>query len=521
MNGSLIHQLQSFHVHFFPWLSVFGPNEVSQVIGARLIMYLLFLGTCSYIFMIGRYYLNTTSALFSVLCYLSFDFTVVNGANFRSDTISTFLFLFALYHFLIKKESIIFNVAAGLAMALALMFTIKSVIHMSVFVALVLIRFLFSRDIHKTIIPISGFLLAFLLGSIIIYKLHAGSFPSMTMAIQAQTIDSIYSTFILFDRFFPQFRFFKSTLVADLIIWLFLATGIILNAIDSLKKKNNSINIYLFSLLLPMLSLLFYRNAFPYFYLFITPTATLFCGYMLWRLIGIIKIKNAIICFTLVVIVGVAVFKCFITYYSVFASKRTAAQHQTLDVIHKMFPEPVPYIDGFSMVSSYPKRGFFMESIAMERYLKDGEPIMEKLLHQEKPLFLLANVPHLNLYSHIPTKSDTGLSFMEDDWQVLKSYFIHHWGVVWVVGRRFEFERENSNHKFRITVPGLYTVEGNVNVIIDGKLLNAGDTIKLETGTHIIGNIENVGLVNLRWGDSIYKPDAKPVSDHLFLGPFL
>lgn len=160
MNGSLTHQLQSFHVHFFPWLSFFGPNEVSQVIGARLIMYLLFLITCSYIFMIGRYYLNTTSALFSVLCCLSFDFTVVNGANFRSDTISTFLFLFALYHFLIKKESIIFNFAAGLAMALALMFTIKSVIHMSVFVALVLIRLLFSRDIHKTIIPISGFLLA-------------------------------------------------------------------------------------------------------------------------------------------------------------------------------------------------------------------------------------------------------------------------------------------------------------------------------------------------------------------------
>ena len=520
-HGTLTQSMQNFHVHFFPWFTVFGPNEVNQVIGGRMVMYLLFLCTCNYIFLIGRYYLCTTGALFSVLCYISFAFTVANGANFRADTIATFLFLFALYHFLIKKESIIFNVAAGLAMALALMFTIKAAIHMTVFGALVLIRLFFLRDFHKSIVPISAFLLAFFVGYVISYKLHIATFPSTTMSAQAQTVGNIYSSFVLFDRFFPQLRFFKLTLSADFIIWLFLAIGIIFNAIDSVKKKDNSINIYLFSLFLPLFSLLFYRNAFPYFYVFITPTATLFCGYMLWRLTGIIEIKNRIMCFILVVILGAAVFKNFIIYYSAFSPGRTVAQHQTLDVIHKMFPNPVPYIDGCSMVSSYPKTGFFLSSIGMEGYLKAGKPIMEKLLHQEKPLFLLANVPHLNLYSHTPAKSDTDFCFMEDDWQVLKSYFIHHWGAVWVVGKRFEFERKNENYKFKITVPGLYRVEGDVNVIIDGKSLTAGDTVKLETGAHTVGNLEHVGLVNLRWGDNIYKPEVEPVSDRLFLGPFM
>lgn len=521
VHGSLTQPLQNFHVHLFPWLSVIGPNEVNQVIGARMVMYLLFLGTCSYIFLIGRYYLNTASALFSILCYISFASTVVNGANFRPDTLSTFLFLFALYHFLVKKESNISNIMAGLAMALALMFTIKSAIHMAVFGGLVLIRFFLSRDFQKTVVPISGFLLAFLLGCIIIYKLHCATFPSMTMAKQAQTIYNSYSTFVLFDRFFPQFKFFKFILGKNLIIWLFLATGIIFNTIDYLTKKNYPTNIYLFPLVLPLLSLLLYRNAFPYFYVFITPAATLFCGYMLWKLTGITKIKRKIICFMLVVIIGGAVFKDFIICYSAFSPKQTGTQHQILDVIHTMFPEPVPYIDGCSMVSSYPNVGFFMSSAGMEGYLKGGKPIIEKLLGEKRPLFLLANVPHLNLLLDDPAESDTNLAFMEEDWHALKSYFIHHWGPIWVVGKQLEFGGEFENHKFKIIVPGVYTIEGNEKVLIDDRIINAGDTVKLATGNHSIMNQGTPGLINLIWGDHLYRPAEKPISNRIFLGPFL
>jgi hypothetical protein len=521
INGSLTNTLQSFHVHFFPWLNILGPNEVIQVIGARIVMYLFFLGTCIYIFLIGKYYLGATNALFSVLCYISFVFTVVNGASFRHDTIATFLFIFSLYHFLVNKESFIFNIVAGLAMSIALTVTIKSALHMTVFVAVVPIRFFFLRDFHKTIVPTFVFFLVFLFGSIIIYKLHLARIPSTGLAIMGHTISSTYSKFILLDQFFLQFRFFKSILEYNIFIWLFLATGIFFNTIDSVKRKNYPINIYLFAFLIPLLSIFFYRNAFPYFYVFIMPTVTIFCGYLLWRLTDIRKIKSRIICFALVVIVGGAVFKDFITYYSVFSERQTGVQHQTLDVIHKMFPDPVPYIDGCSMVSSYPKIGFFMSSAGMEEYLKNGTPIMKKLLHTKKPLFLLANVPHLNLHSDAPEESDTHLRIMTDDWQALKTYFIHHWGPIWVVGRRFEFKRNYESYKFSIAVPGVYTVEGDKSVMIDSKLIQAGDTIDLKTGTHTITNQETSGLIKLRWGDHLYRPSEKPMSIHSFIGPFL
>lgn len=521
LHGSLTQSLNSFHVHLFTWLSVFGLNEVDQVIGARIVMYLLFLCTCRYIFLIGRYYFDTASALFSILCYISFASTIVNGANFRHDTFSIFLFTLAVYHFLVKKESYISNFLAGLAMAFAFMFTIKSAIHMTVFGGLVFIRFFLSSNFHKTIIPISIFLLAFLIGYIIIYEFHISTIANLANANYIQTTYKAFSTFVLFDRFFPQFKLFKFLLGENIIIWAFLTFGFIFSAYDTLKRKNYPTSIYLLPLIFPLFSLLIYRNAFSYFYVFITAAATIFCGYMFWKLTEIIKIKSKIICFMLIVIIGGVIFKDFISHYSAFCQNQTEAQHQTLDVIHTMFQDPVPYIDGCSMVSSFPNVGFFMSSAGMEPYLRGGKPIIEKLLDKKMPLFLLANVPHLNLHFDDPAKSYTNLAFREEDWHTLKSYFIHHWGVIWVVGKQFEFGSEFENYKFKITVPGVYTLEGDEKVLIDDRMINAGDTVNLETGNHSIRNQGTPCLINLRWGDHLYRPAEKPISTPIFIGPFL
>ena len=103
----------------------------------------------------------------------------------------------------------------------------------------------------------------------------------------------------------------------------------------------------------------------------------------------------------------------------------------------------------------------------------------------------------------------------------MKSYFIHHWGPIWVVGKQFEFDRENEEQQFKIEVPGLYTLEGNQNVSIDGLLVRAGDVIKLETGQHSIDNRGCIGKIILRWGDYLYKPSKDADINNFFIGKFL
>ena len=69
IRGALTSHFQTFHVHFFTWLSWISDNEISQVIAARLVLYSLFFGACIYTYLIGRHFLNRCVALFGVLCY--------------------------------------------------------------------------------------------------------------------------------------------------------------------------------------------------------------------------------------------------------------------------------------------------------------------------------------------------------------------------------------------------------------------------------------------------------------------
>ena len=100
--GSLTDRLQTFYVHAFTWLPRVSGNEVSQVIAARLVMFALLLGSCILTYRLARYFFSRSAALFSVLCYVTFSNIVIHGASFRADSISSFMFLLALYALVVE-----------------------------------------------------------------------------------------------------------------------------------------------------------------------------------------------------------------------------------------------------------------------------------------------------------------------------------------------------------------------------------------------------------------------------------
>ena len=523
--GALSLTFQSLHVHFFGWLDAFSNNEVTQVMVARSVMFLFFLGTCAYLFLLGLCFLHVLGALFCVLCYIAFLFTITNGASFRSDTVATFLSMLALYQFVVKEESPASNALAGLAMALACLFTIKAGMYLILFIPLSLIRLRASQNSLRSLKHTSYFAVALILGFIAIYGLHAATFPDSNLGNQAGFLGSTFSTFITFERFFPALEYFLLTLRTDRVIWLLMLFGFCVYVFDLLRRKHyvKGHAAYLLIMLVPLLSLLIYRNAYPYFYVFLMPSATLFCGYGFCRLISTVKQANQRLSIILASVLTILVFQNFILFWP-FLSRRaaqtTAAQHDLLSEIHKMFPDPVPYIDGCSMVSSFPKVGFYMCSADMGRYLEANEPIIKRMLAQKKPVFLLANVPHLDLRCEGPPVSVRGQSLMKEDWAALKSCFIHHWGPIWVAGKRFDVGSEDAIRPFEI-IPGPYTVEGGADFLIDGTLHHSGDVMQLKQGTHTI-QVQSAGVtIKLRWGEHLYRPKKRLNAADFFLGPLL
>jgi hypothetical protein len=276
-------------------------------------------------------------------------------------------------------------------------------------------------------------------------------------------------------------------------------------------------------LLIPLSSLAVYRNACPYFFVFLMPAATVFCGYAFERLVSTLKSDKGTMMPLLSAFLGLIVFAevaAHLPRYFGSEAKLTLLQRDVLKTIHRMFPEPAAYVDKCSMVSSYPKVGFFMSAAGMRNYLRRNEPIMERLLAEKKPIFLLANFFMLDLSSDEAPRSTGGEALLEADWTALKSYFIHHWGQVWVAGKQLDLGPAAEPQHFEIIAPGPYTVESPADISIDGTSYRNGEVVRLDEGSHTAGAGGATTTIRLRWGDHLYRPDSEPEKTNI-LGPFL
>jgi hypothetical protein len=216
----------------------------------------------------------------------------------------------------------------------------------------------------------------------------------------------------------------------------------------------------------------------------------------------------------------VPVFINFMVYYSKVKPEQLTAQKELIDRVHEMFPTPVPYVDGCSVVSSFPKVGFFMSTWGMENYLHSGKPIMRYLVSTRQPLFLLANLPSLDF--SLPRENpftEVNYALLEEDWQVLNSNFIPHWGLIYVAGKQFELTEKIWFHDFEILIPGFYTIETKTSVKIDNTLHEPGSAIFLDQGHHTASLLKPGNLsVTLRWGENLYRPKNDPEVIPVFYG---
>jgi hypothetical protein len=519
--GEALRPLQNFHVHFFCWLDAVSGNEVAQAMAARAAMLLLLFGTCTCLFLLGTHLVGPVGGLFSVLCYLAFSYTVRNGATFRPDTPATFLFMLALYLFMTRRRSAAANVAAGVMMAIACLFTIKASLYFTAFALLALLRLYSGEGRFGAIRRLSYFGVSFLVAFFLLYRLHVAALPPAASGQEVQFLRASFSTF-MFSRYYPEPGFLVPSLVFEPLTWilLVLGLGLCLYRVVTAKGTGRTAEACLLAMFAPALSLCFFRNTAGYFYVFILPSAMLLCGYSVNVLKARIDRSLARIAPVCIGVLAIAVVMGFPRWLSIGpeAAGKTASQRELCSAIDRMFPNPVPYIDGTGMVASFPNAGFFMSSACIQPYLKAGYPFLKERIAKRKPVLLVANVPHLDLNSERPPKSVAGLALLEEDWTAMRAHFIHHWGPIWVAGKQFELQQGGPPQPFEILTPGPYTVEGNENVLIDGRPCRSGQVLELRDGMHTIAAGGSDGAVTLRWGNHLYRAENEIASQDLFMG---
>jgi len=187
-------------------------------------------------------------------------------------------------------------------------------------------------------------------------------------------------------------------------------------------------------------------------------------------------------------------------------------------VVHRVYPEPVPYIDRNAMIATFPKVGFFMSTWGIETYRKAGRPIMRDILIREAPHFLLANTPVLAIDD--PAwfgEDDSVYRLFDEDYLVLQDNFVPYWGALYVLGKRFE-DLDAEPQPFEILVPGRYRVLADDPVTIDGLPALPDETVTLTAGAHAIRMPAGAGSVVLRDAAVPDAPATPPSGQPIYDG---
>ncbi|MBT5048446.1 MAG: hypothetical protein HOM58_08075 [Rhodospirillaceae bacterium] len=516
-NGDLTAPLQTIHVHLFGWLPLVSDNEIHQIFAARVFMWCLSLGSCWMIYDISRKFCSREAALFPVLFYLGFSYVADHVLSFRADPLCAFLFLASLHLLLGKDRSRIHMVISAIFMSAAIMVSIKSIFYLATIGPVLLTLSLMEPVKRGAELRGFVFIIAGVLASFVLFQWHSSTLTNATATEAGAAMMSAGSKTLLSGPFFPQAYFIVRALAENGIIWLFIFSGLWKAGHDAWRGDNRHRSLILLSFALPLLSLVIYRNAFPYFFVFLMPAVVILGGISADLLITRLRqsasrIPAAIFGGTLMLISA-----SLVTSHFKKLPDQTIAQREVVAAIHGMYGEPVPYLDRNSMMSSFPKAGFYMSGWGMENYRARKSAIMEDLMRREQPRFLIANSCALNISMASNTSDATCQHRLLDrDFHILRANFVHHWGPIYVIGKTFDIGVPGVPQSFQIFVSGIYTLEAAAPVSIDGVVYQPGDRVRLDQAPHNIAATGGPTRAELRLGDRLYKPNTPPTAEPLY-----
>lgn len=490
--GHLTEVLQVLYARAFFWLPMLPLGAIDQIRVARLFMLGFELFTLCAIYGMARHFSGRLLAALATLAYLTGGYVFLHGFSYRADPMAAAFLMGSLWLLLSSRLDAKAILAAALLAALALLATIKVVFYAPAFAAIAWLRWREAeqpRDMLRRLLMLAAAagVLGLLLIGATVYSL-----PNIPQAADGGAVKTIANSgTMMFDEgLFPRPHYiFGAMAAAPFLAGLVFAAPM---AVVQAPMSRTS-RIAIASLMLPLASILLYRNAFPYFYAFILPPVMVGVAFAIGQVLDRVSVRTL-----LIALVANALAISFVTPRAILTT-----QQQVLAAVHEIFPEPVAYFDFPGMIPDFPKANFFMSTWGMRRYwVGREERFVDVMAREPVPLLILnEEVLERNQLAGKPARELDAA-----DAKALREGFVPHWGPLWVAGRRFPIDHAEGD--FYIYTPGVYTVEGAASVRIDGRHYRSGDILTLGRGNHRFERLAD-GEAGLRWGRHLKRP-ARP-----------
>ncbi len=496
LDGRLDRPLQTIHVHLFGWLALLPGNEMTQIFAARLVMTLCLAVSAGAIWHIARHVAGrggngTLAAGAAVLAFLSSGYALGHGASFRTDPIASALLMVALAIVVTARMTAVQIVLLALCGALALLVTIKSALYLPALLGGVFWR-LGERGMILRFLAAAILALVFAGG---LYLWHSAGILQVPGRDAASTTQGALRTTLMEAGIAPR--------RSEALLWALLSlVPLALVAIGIVRAPDARLRIVLVLFALPLvLSVLFYRNAFAYFFPFIVPPL------MVAAALGVSVAKSRGRLNTLIALMLLSGgWQAMMSL-----SEDARLQRETIAEVHRLFPEPVAYIDQNAMISSFPRDTFFMSSWGMARYRATGEPVMADLIARTAPPMLLASRQHLHRVMTDPVIADIPNLLMPADIAILRDTYVHYSGAIWLAGK--EVELGDAPSTLVMPIPGRYRLESPVAVAVNGAPLVDGQVVDIDGRVSVSGPAGTT--VRLIWDTAVASPSRPaPWEEH-------
>lgn len=463
LRGETTEIFQTGFVHLFQWLPLVSANEVDQVIAARLLVLVAVGITSLAIFRTTRRFAGIDAALVALIAFNAFDYSLLYATDLRTDPFALAAMMSAVAIASRRTIETVPAIALGVAIALGFFFTIKSLFLLPTIAVLLLVALRDEGRPWRALRRLSVGALASVSTLVLLLWLHALGIRDQASAATflARTGGSTLFTGdyrVLGD-------FWKPIVLLNFAFWVLVLFG--LGAVAHRATQTHDHRPALSAFALPLLVPVIYSEVYPYFIPFLIAPLAVLAAIGGTRISGLMR--GALV---VLILLGAA------TSLARRSDGALEQQRTTLAVIHRLFPEPVPYIDHASMVSSFPKKGFFMSYWGVGLYRDAGRPVMPDILAADQPRFLLQTRSLLAVDRIDPDRDAvSNYALFREDVLALRDNYQRYWGPLFLPGMRLEGDGNRP-----VLIGGRYRLDADRPITIDGRRLAPGAEIDLDPG---------------------------------------
>lgn len=488
-NGTLDAPFQVLHARILYWVPDLGISITDQMRAARLVMFAFTLVTLAAIYGLASRFTSRENALLAAIAYLGAGYVFTQSFSIRADPMAAATLMSALYLMSKPQASFARFAAAGALVGLAGMITMKAIFYAPCFAGLAWLAWSESEDKRKTLtcFAIAGFSTA--LSFTAIYLWHKSNLAPLSERFADTSQFIAGGRRWILPESFPALKHLANQAACALVFVVAMAIAPIAWKTSKLTKGQK---VALVGLAGPLLTLFFYRNTYPYFFVYLlAPVAVAIAASwgVIARRYGFPAVLS-IICVAPVAMTATT------------SRDVLVRQEAVTDYLRSEYPAGTGYLARSSLLPEYPRvLPHLATGPGMAGYNMRNRPVIAEAFSRGELPFILATTGFITLAL---SGEENSFGFLPEDVAVMHEHYAHQWGPIFREGALFKTGEAEQD----ITIPreGLYTLDGH-SVVIEGRSIAHGQTISLEAGTHRISCESDCDQRTILWrGEKLPAP---------------